>query len=214
MFQTGRNIIFVEIMGFILFILFVVLSASLVLSLVKSPKKFAASKIFRIASVVFGVSVLSFWFFQQSIERFEDNAISVQVANLLPQPIDFYIIEGFGTSKIRTVRHLGKIRPEYYRLEYLDVSHSSEFWVAGYLGKKNLVYFTQNMVPNKNMDQIIEVKNYIIQNENLSESAKKNIEAYNSGNIKYGIWTTMDLLLLFLNIILVLRKEKNHFVQI
>jgi hypothetical protein len=52
---------------------------------------------------------------------------------------------------------------------------SDEYWVVGYLGKKNLVYFSQNSVPNKNIDQIIEVQNYIIQSSKLSDLAKNRL---------------------------------------
>ena len=84
---------------------------------------------------------------------------------------------------------------------------SNEYWIVGYLGKKNLVYFTQHSVPNKNIDQIIEVQNYINQSVKLSDIAKKQVEAYNYENIKQGIWVTLDFLLLFLNLVLLIRRK-------
>ncbi len=77
-------------------------------------------------------------------------------------------------------------------------------------GKKNLVYFSQHSVPNKNIDQIVEVQNYINQSMKLSDAAKKQVDAYNYENVKLGIWITLDFLLLFLNLVLLLKKIKLH----
>ncbi|MGO4710664.1 hypothetical protein AB4Y90_16480, partial [Chryseobacterium sp. 2TAF14] len=104
-------------------------------------------------------------------------------------------------------KHIGKIRPEYYRIEYLKMTKSDEYWIAGYLGKKNLVYFSQHSVPNKNMDQMIEVQNYINQSEKLSAIAKKEIEEDHYQNMLMGIWVTLCFLLLFLNFVLLVRKK-------
>lgn len=89
------------------------------------------------------------------------------------------------------------------------MKHSDEIWVVGYLGKKNQVYFTQHYVPNKNVDQIIEINNYIIQSSKLSAIAKNEVEKDRSVNIGYGIWITMDLLLLFLNLSLFFRMKNK-----
>jgi hypothetical protein len=72
-----------------------------------------------------------------------------------------------------------------------------------------MVYFSQHAVPNKNIDQIVEVQNYINQSVKLSEAAKKQVETYNYENAKLGIWVSLDLLLLFLNLVLLLRKNKQ-----
>jgi hypothetical protein len=89
------------------------------------------------------------------------------------------------------------------------MDQSDEYWIIGYLGKKNMVYFSQHAVPNKNIDQIVEVQNYINQSVKLSEAAKKQVETYNYENAKLGIWVSLDLLLLFLNLVLLLRKNKQ-----
>jgi hypothetical protein len=106
-----------------------------------------------------------------------ENSVALQVINKLPQPLDFYVLtlNDAEAGKVIETKHLGKIRPEYYRIEYLKMDKSDEYWVVGYLGKKNLVYFSQNSVPNKNIDQIIEVQNYIIQSSKLSDLAKNRL---------------------------------------
>ncbi|WP_213280439.1 hypothetical protein [Chryseobacterium indologenes] len=197
-------------MTLIIFIIFLASVLSLVLFKVKSGGMVKWTKLFRIVTVVFSISVFTYWFIKKSAVAFVDNSVGLQVINKLPQALDFYLINVNKTDQNTTLapKHIGKIRPEYYRIEYLKMDKSDEYWIVGYLGKKNLVYFSQHSVPNKNIDQIVEVQNYINQSMKLSESAKKQVDAYNYENTKLGIWITLDFLLLFLNLVLLLRKNK------
>ncbi|WP_370895380.1 hypothetical protein [Chryseobacterium gossypii] len=196
-------------MMFIIFFIFLALILSLFLSKIKKGRGAEWAKLFRILSVVFSISIFTYWFIKKSAIGIVKDSLALQVINKLPQTLDFYVINKNETEKntIPEVKHIGKIRPEYYRIEYLKMDKSDEYWIAGYLGKKNLVYFSQHSVPNKNIDQIIEIQNYINQSVRLSESAKKQVEAYNYENIKLGIWVTLDFLLLFLNLVLLIRKK-------
>lgn len=194
-------------MGFIIFLMFLALAVSLFLSLVKKGRARFRSRIFRFAVVVLSISFFAYWFFERSVSRFVQDSLAVQVINKLPQPIDFYIIKKLDSNNQQfSTKHIGKIRPDYYRIEYLQMPDSDEFWVAGFLGKKNMVYFSQHAVPNKNMDQIIEVQNYINQSLKLSDLARKEIGAYQSSNIGISIWVTLCLLLLFMNIVLLFKR--------
>jgi hypothetical protein len=197
-------------MTLIIFIIFLASVLSLVLFKVKSGGMVKWAKLFRIVTVVFSISVFTYWFIKKSAVAFVDNSVGLQVINKLPQALDFYLINVNKTEQNTTLepKHIGKIRPEYYRIEYLKMDKSDEYWIVGYLGKKNLVYFSQHSVPNKNIDQIVEVQNYINQSMKLSESAKKQVDAYNYENTKLGIWITLDFLLLFLNLVLLLKKNK------
>lgn len=197
-------------MVFIIFVIFWACVLSLVLSKVKSGRMAKWAKLFRIVTVVFSVSIFTYWFIKKSAVGFIDNSVGLQVINKLPQTLDFYVINVNNLEKngVLESKHIGKIRPEYYRIEYLKMDKSNEYWIVGYLGKKNLVYFSQHSVPNKNIDQIVEVQNYINQSLKLSEAAKKQVDAYNYENTKLGIWVALDLLLLFLNLVLILRKNK------
>lgn len=198
-------------MGFIIFVIFLALVFSLILSKIKKGNGAEWAKIFRIATVVTSISLFTYWFVQKSSIGVVKNAISIQIINKLPQPLDFYVIKVNNANQNTTyeTKHIGKIRSEYYRLEYLKMTNSNEYWVVGYLGKKNMVYFSQHSVPNKNIDQILEVKNYINQSEKLSSRAKKFIETYNFDNIQLGIWITLNLLLTFLNLALLLKKNNS-----
>lgn len=197
-------------MTLIIFIIFLACVLSLVLFKVRSGSIARWAKLFRIVTVVFSISVFTYWFIKKSAVAFVDNSVGLQVVNKLPQTLDFYLINVNKTdqSTVLEPKHIGKIRPEYYRIEYLKMDKSDEYWIAGYLGKKNLVYFSQHSVPNKNIDQIVEVQNYINQSMKLSDAAKKQVDAYNYENTKLGIWITLDFLLLFLNLVLLFRKNK------
>lgn len=194
----------------IIFIIFWASIISLVLSKVKKRRGAEWAKLFRILTVVFSISIFTYWFIKKSTVGIVKDSLSLQVVNKLPQTLDFYVINNYDADNngILEAKHIGKIRPEYYRIEHLKMEKSDEYWIVGYLGKKNLVYFSQHSVPNKNIDQIIEVQNYINQSVKLSDVAKKQVEAYNYENIKLGIWVTLDFLLLFLNLVLLLRKKK------
>jgi len=196
-------------MVFIIFVIFWACVLSLILYKVKSGRVAKWAKLFRILTLVFSISMFTYWFIKKSAVGFVDNSVGLQVINKLPQTLDFYLIK-VDTAKIQNLepKHIGKIRPEYYRVEYLKMDQSDEYWIIGYLGKKNMVYFSQHAVPNKNIDQIVEVQNYINQSVKLSEAAKKQVETYNYENAKLGIWVSLDFLLLFLNLVLLLRKNK------
>ncbi|MDR6158544.1 MULTISPECIES: hypothetical protein [Chryseobacterium] len=197
-------------MVFIVLAIFWALVISLLLSKIKRGKGAEWAKLFRIITVVLSTSIFTYWFIKKSAVGIVEDSVALQVINKLPQPLDFYVVtlNDSEVSKVIDTKHIGKIRPEYYRIEYLKMDKSDEYWIAGYLGKKNLVYFSQHALPNKNIDQIIEVRNYINQSVKLSDLAKKQVEDYNYENIKIGIWVTLDFLLLFLNLILLIRSRK------
>jgi hypothetical protein len=177
-----------------------------------SKVKLGWAKIFRAVILVFSISLFTYWFIKKSSIGIVQNAVALQLINKLPQPLDFYVLNvKNGKNDGFEVMHLGKIRPEYYRVEYLKMKNSDEYWIIGYLGKKNAVYFSQHSVPNKNIDQMIEVQNYINQSVKLSGIAKKEIENYNQENIKLGVLITLNLLLLFLNLSLFIRKNKLDY---
>jgi len=196
-------------MGFIIFVIFLTLVISLILSKVKSGKSARWAKLFRMVTLVISISLFTYWFIKKSAIGIVKNSVSLQVINKLPQTLDFYVINLNNLDKngFMETQHIGKIRPEYYRIDHLKMSKSDKYWIVGYLGKKNLVYFSQHSVPNKNMDQMIEVRSYINQSEKLSEIAKQYVENYNFENIQLGIWVTLDFLLIFLNLSLLIRKR-------
>ena len=194
----------------IIFLILIFLIISLFLSGIRSEKWNLWSKVARITITISAAAYFTFWFVEKSVSQFLENSLAVQVINYLPQPIDFYIIRVQDDNGVQSYssKHLGQIRPEYFRIEYLNMQKSDEFWVAGYIGKEKMVYFSQIAVPNKNEDKIVEVRNYINHSLKLSAIAADNVSKLKYDNIKLSIWVTLDLLLIFLNAVLLLRRRK------
>lgn len=192
------------------FLILIFLIIALFLSGIRSEKWNLWSKVARIIITISAAAYFTFWFVEKSVSQFLENSLAVQVINYLPQPIDFYIIRVQDDNGVQNYssKHLGQIRPEYFRIEYLNMQKSDEFWVAGYIGKEKMVYFSQIAVPNKNEDKIVEVRNYINHSLKLSAIAADNVSKLKYDNIKLSIWVTLDLLLIFLNAVLLLRRRK------
>ncbi|WHF50333.1 hypothetical protein QGN23_07700 [Chryseobacterium gotjawalense] len=199
-------------MFYLFFLLAVLLSFGLFFSVIKTGRFSIWAKVFRMIIVGISIIVFSYYFIQKSLDHFVADSMTVQVVNKLPFPLDFYLIKvnNHADPDLRyETRHVGNIRNNYYRIDYLKMDSADQYWIAGYMGKKNMVYFSQHSVPNKNEDQIIEVQNYIVQSSKLAEIAKTHIEQLKFDNIKTAIWMTLGLLLLFLNLGLLLRKAKS-----
>ena len=195
-------------MNSINFLLLFLLIFALVLSLFKTGKNARIARAFRILITFLGILFFGYWFFQKSLNNFLEKSMSVQVINRLNQPIDFYAIKVINKDNNQFLsKHLGKIRTNHYQIEYFDMSNSNEYWVIGYLPKSKMVYFTQHSVQNKEADQKIEVKNYLNQSVKLSEKAQEVVDNLKLGNIGQSVIVTLTLLLLFLNIVLLTRKE-------
>ena len=193
----------------IIFLILIFLIIALFLSGIRSEKWNLWNKVARITITISAAAYFTFWFVEKSVSQFLENSLAVQVINYLPQPIDFYIIRVQDDNGVQSYssKHLGQIRPEYFRIEYLNMQKSDEFWVAGYIGKEKMVYFSQIAVPNKNEDKIVEVRNYINHSLKLSAIAADNVSKLKYDNIKLSIWVTLDLLLIFLNAVLLLRRK-------
>jgi len=194
----------------IIILILIFLIAALFLSVIRSEKWSLWSKLARTIITISAAAYFTFWFVEKSVSQFLENSLAVQVINYLPQPIDFYIIRVQDENGIQNYssKHVGQIRPEYFRIEYLNMQKSDEFWVAGYIGKDKMVYFSQVAVPNKNEDKIVEVRNYINHSLKLSAVAADNVSKLKYDNIKLSIWVTLDLLLIFLNAVLLFRGRK------
>lgn len=196
----------------IIILILIFLIIALFLSGIRGGKWSFWNKVVRTIITISAAAYFTFWFVERSVSQFLENSLAVQVINYLPQPIDFYIIriqDKVPEYQKFSSKHVGQIRPEYFRIEYLNMQKSNEFWVVGYLGKGNLVYFSQVAVPNKNEDKIIEVRNYINHSLKLSAIATEKVAELKYENIKLSIWVTLDLLLIFLNAVLLFRSNKK-----
>jgi 5-enolpyruvylshikimate-3-phosphate synthase len=195
-------------MRYILFLLIFLQIISLFLSLVKTGGYRRISKNIRFFFSIFGVLFFAYWFTQKSNGNFLEKSMSIQVVNKLNQPIDVYAIKVINKDKNQFLsKHLGKIRSNHYQIEYFDMSNSNEFWVVGYIGKHDLVYFSQHAVHQKEEDQKIEIRNYLNQSVKLSAQSNEVVEKLQLTNTEQSIWVTLCLILLFLNLVLLSRKN-------
>ena len=193
----------------IIILILIFLIIALFLSGFRSEKWNLWNKLARTIITISAAAYFTFWFVERSLSQFLENSLAVQVVNYLPQPVDFYIIRIQDENDVRkfSSKHVGQIRTEHFRIEYINMQKSNEFWVVGFIGKGNLVYFSQVAVPNTNEDKIIEVKNYINHSQKLSAIASEKVEDLKYENIKLSIWVTLDMLLIFLNSVLLFRRR-------
>ncbi len=190
--------------------MFLALSFSLLIYPFKNGKRGFWTKVFRIFVVVISVGIFAYFFITKSLTRFKKDAMTVQIINKMPLPLDVYLVKIEQDEDAQIVfetRHLGNIRTNYFRMDYLDVKNASEFWIVAFLGKQEMVYFSQHSLANKNEDRNIEIKTYLNQSEKLSAIAQTKIDDLKLADSKNAIWITLDLLLLFLNIVLLLKKR-------
>ena len=194
----------------IFFLLFLALSVSLILYPFKNGSVGFWTKVFRIGVVIIALGIFSYFFITKSLTQIGKDALSVQIINKMPLPLDVYLVkidQDEDAQNIFETRHLGNIRTNHFRMEYMDVKNANEFWIAAFLGKQEMVYFSQHSLANKNEDRNIEIQTYLNQSEKLSAIAQTKIDELQIENSKNAIWITLDLLLLFLNIVLVFKKR-------
>lgn len=146
-----------------------------------------------------------------NIGYFKKDYFAVQIINRIPENLDFYVVEvDRNKDKISyEIFHSGVIRSKYFRVEFLDLSKGRELWFTAFNQKKELVYFTQRIIVNENLDQKIEVSRYFNQSKKLSAIATIKVKQYQMLNIKNSIWISLAVLLLFLNLILIFRNSKS-----
>ena len=193
----------------IIFLFFLLLIFALLLSAIRGERWNFWNKFSRAVITISAAAYFTFWFVEKSVSQFLENSLAIQIINYLPQPLDFYVIriqDGSLEHLKYSSKHVGQVRPEHFRIEYLNMQKSNEFWVAGYL-RGSLVYFSQVAVPNINEDKIIEVRNYINHSQKLSTVATQKVDDLKYENIKLSIWVTLDLLLIFLNAVLLFRRR-------
>lgn len=193
------------------FIIFLLLCIAVALTVYRRGEHLLKIRLVRILITVISIVYFAYWFSERSISNFVKDSVVLQIINKLPQALDFYVIKvnnlADGGDRKYELQHSGKVRPEHYRVEYLKMENSEEYWIAGYLGKKNLVYFSQHSVPNKNMDQILEINNYINQSRKLSETAENIINNHRLIDMGRSVWVTLSLLLIFFSIALLIQKK-------
>lgn len=198
-------------MGYSILSVFFLMIITLSLFLVKRKNIWRKVFYFRIFITVISVGVFVYFFTVRSVFDEGIGSVSVKISNKLPKTLDFYVLRKNIETKGYFIRHYGKIRPNHHRSEYLDMRPPNEYWIIGYNDKAEMVYFTQHFYQtNSNLKidrQKVFINYQINQSKNLSKLAKKAIEIYQKNRISSAIIITMSLLLLFMNIILLVKRK-------
>ncbi len=191
------------------FLVFFLLCVALFLSIFRG-RKYRKMKTLRTVIILGAVVFYGFYFVKDNVVQYAENLMEVKVINKLPQPLDFHVIRvkrEKGKEIDYVQKHSGKIRPQHYRSEYLNMEKSTEFWIVGFLSKRELVYFSQHSVPSGNKTQVIEIHNYINQSQKLSSRAANLIEEKKLDHISSSVYVSLGLLLLFINLVLLVRRN-------
>lgn len=190
------------------FIIFLLLCLGQVLWVFRKSAYARHVRVLRYAIVAGALIYFVVWFVQKSSYPDRGNAMSLQIINKLPSTLDFFVITVNDSGNIKNdLIRAGKIRPEHYQLEYLNMDHSREYWIGGLMGKDKLVYFSQHAVPDAGSDQIVEVNSYLMQSIKLADKAREQFQEKRLEDIGTAVWTVLSLILLFLNIVLLGKKH-------
>lgn len=193
------------------FIVFLLLCIALLLFIFRNGRYAFIIKLLRFFIVLVALFFFSYWFIKRSTFPLISDSVTLEIANKLPQTVDFYIVEVSpkkdGKENNYLIKHSGKIRSNYYRIENIKLENSNEFWISGFLGKNDLVYFSQHAVENKKKEQKVEVNNYIIQSQKLSKIATARIAEKRLLDNNKSVYITLSLLLTFINLVLLIRRK-------
>lgn len=155
--------------------------------------------IYRNIVTIGGIIFYGYYFFHKSMNLPDGKGVAIQVVNRHAESLDFYSIEVYDDKNTGyKVEHLGEIRPEHYRVAYLPLQGTSEFWLVAFSGKQ-LAYYTQHIVSNKNEDKYIEATHYLNQSTKLSTIAKKEVEHHKAENIHLAVWIVLSFLIILVN---------------
>ncbi|WKS95826.1 hypothetical protein [Riemerella columbina] len=166
--------------------------------------------IYRNLVTIVALAFYGYWLVKQSLLQPTGEGLAIQIVNKHPQTLDFYSIEVGEDERQQAVYHVehwGNIRPEHYRVAYLPMKQSDEFWLVGFSGK-TLAYYTQHMVLNKNEDRYIEANHYLNQSTKLSTIAKRQIDLHKQENNRHAVVVIFSFLIILINMILFFRHKK------
>lgn len=180
--------------------------ATLVLTLVKGKNWRLKVFYIRMVFVVFSLGLLVYFFAIQSIFNRGLGSTELKISNQLGYSVDFYVLRKKTQSSGYHIRHFGKIRPGYYRSEYLDMKPLDEYWILGY-DKGRLIYFTQHFYHQGSMREEVKIKGDVNRSNPISDKADSVIGIYHSGRVSLAVIITLTFLLLFMNIILLVRRK-------
>lgn len=195
-------------MTYLLLIVLLLLFLSLFVSVIKSESWTKKIKGFRIIVSVIALLFTTFLFLQASISLSSSHH-KVKISNRLPQGLDFYILQPSQDQKsIDKIQHVGEIRPDYFRKQDVALIQNQVFWIVGYLGQ-NMAYFSKNIFNSKEGLQEVDVNFYRLPKTDVLQQIELAIQQENHLFRDQAIVVSLILLLLFLNLVLLLRKKTS-----
>jgi len=187
--------------------IFVLLCVSLVLSALRTRVWAIFARIFQWIITLTSITFFVWWFFEKSISNLRGKSLEytdVKIVNRLPENIDFYIVKCDENIDINNcVDHIGRIRQNYYRSLFFNFDKPVEYHILGFVDNKKLIYSALHSTET----QVLEIKEYINQDQNISDKLLKEINSYNDGIVNKSILISLDLLLIFLHLAFLVKKE-------
>lgn len=188
-------------------LLFVLLFGSVLVS----PRFFAKRKnavyTYQYTVTALGILFFAYWFGKDFIVKKLGGVSQVTVINKLPQPLDFYLVTSQDKGQKLTAVHSGNIRPEHFREENLSLAGRDSVALAGFQGADNLVYYEQFPLKKGEKSLVLTAESYRISNTSASERATSLVTAQLNKTGAYAVYMALCLLLLFMNIVLLLRPS-------
>jgi len=187
--------------------LFVFLCISMIFSSLRTGRWAGFARIFQWIVTLTSVFFFVLWFFDKSVSNVYGNNysdLSIKIINKLPENIDFYVIT-CGEGSEDCIDHFGKIKQDHYRILFLNSDETKEFKLLGFISDKKLKYYSVHSIET----EVLEIDTYTSQEQSISDSVIKKINNYTDRIIEKSILISLSLLLIFLHVSFLTRKNKN-----
>jgi len=188
---------------------FILLCLSLILSVLRAGGWAIFARILQWIITITSIIFFVWWIFEKSFSNIygnkSENNISIKIVNRLPENIDFYAISCMKDLNMdNCINHIGKIKQNYYREIFFPFDELDEYKLLGFMTNKKLVYYSSHST----QLQILEIKDLINQDRNISDSLVKEINNYTDKIAEKAILVCLSFLLIFLHLAF-LTKRKN-----
>lgn len=188
-------------------LLFVLLFGAVLISPRFFDKRRAAVYAYQYAVTTLGILFFGYWFGKDYVAEKLGGVSRITVINKLPQPLDFYVLTSQNKGKNVKVIHSGNIRPEHFREENLSLRKADFIALAGYQGKDNLVYYEEFPSKKAKGEAVLTAESYRISDNAAADRASELVSGQLSHLNKDAVYMALCLLLIFMNIVLLLRRR-------
>lgn len=188
-------------------LLFVLLFGAVLISPRFFDKRRAAVYAYQYTITTLGILFFGYWFGKDYVAEKLGGVSRVTIINKLPQPLDFYVLTVQNKGKNLKTLHSGTIRPEHFREENLSLRKADFIALAGYQGEDNLVYYEEFPSKKGENPMVLTAESYRISNNAAADRASRQLAGQLSHLNKDAVYIALCLLLIFMNIVLLLRRR-------